>query len=214
MAMFENREESAVIVKNHSRARPDSERAICFGSFRLFPTQRLVLEGHKQVRLGSRALDILIALVERPAELVSNEELMARVWPNTFVEAANLRVHVAALRRLLGDGRGGNRFLINIPGRGYRFVAPVTVAEGSMRSSPRSVAVEQMQNLPAHVSRLRGQEGALAERTLQLSRDRFLAIAGPGGNGRTSVTSAVAEELIANYKHGIWLIETFLCRAS
>ena len=105
------------------------ERAICFGSFQLLPEQRLLLEGDKPLRVGSRALELLIVLVERHGELVSKEELMARVWPNTFVEAANLTVHVAALRRTLGDGRDGNRFLINIPGRGYRFVAPIKFTE-------------------------------------------------------------------------------------
>jgi DNA-binding winged helix-turn-helix (wHTH) protein len=100
---------------------------ILFGPFRLLPTERLLLEHDKPVGLGSRAFDILIALVERPGELLSNQELMARVWPNTFVVPANLTVHIAALRRALGDGRGGNRYLINIPGRGYQFVAPMSV---------------------------------------------------------------------------------------
>jgi DNA-binding winged helix-turn-helix (wHTH) protein len=62
---------------------------------------------------------------------------MARVWPNTFVEPTNLTVHIAALRRALGNGRDGNRFLINIPGRGYRFVAPVTLSE-QFKSSLRA----------------------------------------------------------------------------
>jgi DNA-binding winged helix-turn-helix (wHTH) protein len=52
---------------------------------------------------------------------------MGRVWPNIFVEPANLTVHISALRRTLRDGRGGNRFIINIPGRGYSFVASVAV---------------------------------------------------------------------------------------
>ena len=90
--------------------------------------QRLLLQGNQPVHLGSRALDILIALLERPGDLVGKDELMARVWPRTFVEPAILTVHITALRRALGDGRDGNRFLINIPGRGYRFVAPVTHA--------------------------------------------------------------------------------------
>src|SRR5262249_5468024 len=98
---------------------------VSFGAFRLRPTQFLLLEGDKPVPLGSRALEILIALLERPGELVSKQELMARVWPNTFVEPANLTVHISALRRTLRDGRDGNRFIINIPGRGYRFVASV-----------------------------------------------------------------------------------------
>ena len=101
---------------------------VLFGPFRLLPTQFLLLEGDKPVHLGSRALEILIVLLERPGELVSKQELMARVWPNVFVEPANLTVHMSALRRTLRDGRAGNRFIINVPGRGYSFVASVAVA--------------------------------------------------------------------------------------
>ena len=107
------------------RVHASAPEAMSFGPFRLFPAQRLLLHGDYAVPLGSRALDILIALVERSGELLGRNELMARVWPNTFVGAANLTVHVAALRRALGDGRDGNRFIVNIPGRGYQFVAPV-----------------------------------------------------------------------------------------
>src|SRR5262249_45198899 len=71
---------------------------------------------------------ILIVLLERPGELISKQELMARVWPDVFVGPANLTVHISALRRALRDGRDGNRFIINIPGRGYKFVASVAAA--------------------------------------------------------------------------------------
>jgi DNA-binding winged helix-turn-helix (wHTH) protein len=103
-------------------------REVSFGPFRLLPAQFLMLEGDKPVPLGSRALEILIVLLERPGELVSKQELMARVWPNLFVEPANLTVHMSALRRALRDGRDGNRFIINIPGRGYIFVASIKVS--------------------------------------------------------------------------------------
>jgi DNA-binding winged helix-turn-helix (wHTH) protein len=112
--------------------RTESTRAasteVSFGPFRLLPTQFLLLEGDKPVSLGSRALEILTVLLERPGELVSKEELMARVWPTVFVEPANLTVHISALRRTLRDRRDGNRFIINVPGRGYSFVASVAVA--------------------------------------------------------------------------------------
>ena len=104
---------------------PSVTGEIAFGPFRLFPRQFLLLEGDKPVPLGSRALGILIALLERPGELVSKQELMARVWPDVFVVPTNLTVHISALRRVLRDGRDGNRFIINIPGRGYQFVASV-----------------------------------------------------------------------------------------
>jgi DNA-binding winged helix-turn-helix (wHTH) protein len=105
-----------------------AQTEISFGPFRLLPTQFLLLESGKPVALGSRALEILIVLLEQPGELVSKQELTARVWPNVFVAPANLTVHMSRLRRALRDGRDGNRFIINIPGRGYGFVASVDIA--------------------------------------------------------------------------------------
>jgi DNA-binding winged helix-turn-helix (wHTH) protein len=115
---------------------------ISFGPFRLLPAQFLLMEGDKSVPLGSRALQILIVLLERPGELVTRQELMARVWPSLFVERSNLTVHISALRRALRDGRDGNRFIINIPGRGYRFVAPIIKSSRSYdpTASPRLAA--------------------------------------------------------------------------
>src|SRR5258708_11629141 len=100
-------------------------QAISFGPFRLLTEQRLLLEGDRPVRLGSRAFNILAALVERAGEAVGKEELIARAWPQTFVEEANLKIQVSALRRALGDGQGDNRYIITVPRRGYHFVAPL-----------------------------------------------------------------------------------------
>src|SRR5208283_2141145 len=119
-------------VKLSDRTAATAERAISFGPFLLLPERRLLLEGDKRVRLGSRALDILIALVERAGEVVGRGELVARVWPNTHVGESNLKFQVSALRRALGDG---NRYLVNVPGRGYSFVAPVTRSESPMPSA-------------------------------------------------------------------------------
>src|SRR5438445_1947397 len=161
-----------------------------FGPFHLIPTQRLLLEDEKPLRLGSRALDILIALVERPGELVSKRELIARVWPDTVVIEANLTVHVAALRRVLGDGHGGNRYLVNIPGRGYRFVAPVEVLEEPTPSALHTTAAERVHNLPAPVTHLIGRADIVSTLAARLSGQRFLTIVGPGGIGKTSVALA------------------------
>ena len=97
-----------------------------FGPFRLHSAERLLLEGGKPLRLGSRPLEILITLVEHAGETVPKDQLIKRVWPDMVVNESALRVHVATLRKALGDGHDGNRFIANIPGRGYRFVAPVT----------------------------------------------------------------------------------------
>src|SRR6201988_1137057 len=105
---------------------PMDEETFAFGSFRLIPAQRILLEDGKPLRLGSRALDILVTFIERAGETISHEELIARAWPDTIVEEGALRVHIAALRKALGDGRAGRRYIANNPGRGYTFVAPVT----------------------------------------------------------------------------------------
>src|ERR1700723_266517 len=107
-------------------------RAISFGPFQLFVARRLLLEGDKPVRLGNRAFDILAALVEHAGEIVGKEELIARVWPKTFVEEANLKIQVSALRRALGDGQGDNRYVATVVGRGYIFVAPTRKEEPSL----------------------------------------------------------------------------------
>src|SRR6185436_16109483 len=109
---------------------------ISFGPFRLLAAQRLLLEGDKPVRLGSRAFDILTALVERAGEVVGKEELIARAWPKTSVEEANLKIQVSALRRALGDGQGDNRFVVTVAGRGYNFVAPIRKEKPRASLSP------------------------------------------------------------------------------
>jgi DNA-binding winged helix-turn-helix (wHTH) protein len=122
---------------------------VSFGPFRLLPTLFLVLEGDKPVPLGSRALEILIALVERAGELVSKQELTDRVWPNLFVGPANLTVHISALRRTLRDGQDGNRFIINIPGRGYCFVA--SDATSRQHKAPLSTVSRKVSELERHL---------------------------------------------------------------
>ena len=87
------------------------ETALAFGPFVLNPTQRLLLRGDRPVRLGSRAREILICLVERAGTVVSKNELIKRVWPETIVEEGTLRVHIASLRKILGEGRTQARYV-------------------------------------------------------------------------------------------------------
>src|ERR1700722_20490150 len=129
-----------------------SEVVFSFGSFRLLPARRLLLFGDEPVRLGSRALDILIVLVERPGELVGKHELMARVWRGTFVEEGNLQVQVGALRRALGDGRGGRRYIATSAGQGYRFVAPVSVAQAPPAAPLPAAPTRRHHNLPQQLT--------------------------------------------------------------
>ncbi len=179
------------------------EHTISFGPFRLLPGRRLLLEADREVHIGSRALDILIALLERPGDLITRSELMARVWPHTVVVEANLTVHVGALRRALGDGQGGSRYLVTTPGRGYRFVGPVTLSDLNAAAA-QAAAVQPAHNLPILMTRLVGRGGLVAKLTKQLPQHGFITLAGPGGIGKTSVALALATGLAGTYTHGVW----------
>ena len=98
---------------------------VAFGPYRLMPLQRIVLHDRTPLQLGSRAREILVALVERAGEVVEKRELLRRVWPGMVVEEATLRVHINTLRKALREGEAGARYVESVTGRGYRFVAPV-----------------------------------------------------------------------------------------
>src|SRR5262249_31285018 len=184
-----------------------TDSAIAFGPFRLFPARELLLEGEKQLRLGSRALELLKVLVERPGTVVSKEDLVARVWPDTFVEEGNLRGHMAALRRALGDGQAGNRYVATVPGRGYRFVAPVSYVPGSQSSERQSTTPEPSHNLPVSLTRMVGRADIVDALVEQMPTRRFITIAGPGGIGKTTVALAGGDGLRTNYRGGVRFVD-------
>jgi predicted ATPase len=189
------------------QATTSGEPAISFGPFRLVVAQRLLLEGNKPVRLGSRAFDILTVLVERAGEVVGKEELIARAWPATYVEEANLKIQVSALRRVLGDGQGDNRYVVTVVGRGYNFVAPIRKEQPSRASPSPTIAPAALHNLPSATTRMIGRDETVTALVARLSRQRLVTIVGPGGIGKTTVALAVAEQLIASYEHGVWLVD-------
>ncbi|QDW37832.1 transcriptional regulator [Bradyrhizobium sp. KBS0727] len=184
-----------------------NERVISFGPFSLHAEKRLLLEGDRQVRLGGRAFDILASLVERAGEVVGKEQLIARAWPQTYVEESNLKIQMSALRRALGEGDGGHRYIVTVPGRGYSFVAPVRREEPSRTLLPPTVASMPAHNLPFAATRVIGREESEAAVVSQLSQQRLVTIVGPGGIGKTTVALAVAEQMIGAYEHGVWLVD-------
>jgi TolB-like protein/DNA-binding winged helix-turn-helix (wHTH) protein len=116
---------------------PASPELLAFGPFRFDHHRRALFrcteDGQSDlVSIGGRALEVLAALIERPGSVVSKEEITAAVWPNTIVEEANLTVQISALRRALDQGRNGEGSIQTVPGRGYRFVLPVTRAEQAL----------------------------------------------------------------------------------
>jgi predicted ATPase/DNA-binding winged helix-turn-helix (wHTH) protein len=191
----------------HLSDRLASERAISFGPFHLLPQRRLLLESDRPVPLGSRALDVLIALLDRPGEVIGRDELIVRVWPATHVDESNLKFQVGALRRALGDGRAGKRFIANVPGRGYSFVAPITLVAEPKPSAPPPATATRSHNLPTQLTRLVGREEIVGKLAARLPRQRFVTIVGTGGIGKTSIALAVGEMSIDAYADGVWLID-------
>jgi predicted ATPase/DNA-binding winged helix-turn-helix (wHTH) protein len=183
------------------------DEAFVFGSFRLIPAQRMLLDHGKPLRLGSRALEILVSLVGRAGETIRKDQLIARTWPDTVVEENALRVHVAALRKALGDGRAGNRYIANVAGRGYAFVAPVAREPEQQRSAPTPANGAPVgSNLPTRLTRVIGRDRIIAEVGKQFARRRFLTIVGPGGIGKTTVAVAIAESVSGSYPDGVWFV--------
>lgn len=194
-------------------------REFSFGPFYLHAAERRLLRAGESVDIGSRALDILIALVERAGEVIGKKGLVARVWPDVIVEESSLRVHIAALRKALGDGVDGARYIANVPGRGYSFVAPVsTPAPTASPTEPatptattlHTTASEREQTrvahtLPARLTRMVGRDAAIASLSQHLRAARFVTIVGPGGLGKTTVAVSVAHLLSAEFTTAIFV---------
>ncbi|EUB76399.1 transcriptional regulator, winged helix family [Pseudomonas sp. GM41(2012)] len=182
------------------------DQAIHFGPYRIYPGQRLVMEADQPLRLGRRAMDILLILLEHAGEVVSKQTLIAGVWPKSVVEDINLRVHMAALRKALGDGQAGQRYIITVAQRGYSFVAPYSLEH--IEHPPGSAAsVPSGHNLPVRRTRMIGRQSLVDSLVVQLSRQRFITLVGPGGIGKTTVALRVAEQLIGRYRDGIRLLD-------
>jgi predicted ATPase/DNA-binding winged helix-turn-helix (wHTH) protein len=174
--------------------------ALSFGPFSLFAAERLLKKGDEPIPLGGRALDILIALAERAGEVVTHKELISTAWPDVRVEEANLRFQIAALRKTIGDGGDGVRYISNVAGRGYCFVAPVT--RSSAKQSVPVIGItttERVNKLPPRLARMVGRDDTVRALTQQLQMWRFVSIVGPGGVGKTTVAISVAHALIDGF---------------
>ena len=147
--------------------------------------------------LGGRALDLLIALTERPGELVTKAELMERAWPGVHVEDANLRVQFSAIRRALKDKTSD--YIAADSGRGYRFVAPL--------ERHAAGAAERERRLPASLTETIGRDADIAGISERLRTTRLLTIVGPGGIGKTTLALACARALAERFADGLAFAE-------
>jgi DNA-binding winged helix-turn-helix (wHTH) protein len=131
-----------------------ANNAFVFGPFKLSVAERLLKRDEEALPIGGRALDLLAVLVERAGEVISHKELIARAWPDVTVEEANLRVHIASLRKVLRDGLDGARYISNVAGRGYCFVA--TVARSPLERAPSQASQAAGVGLKDEIAATRG----------------------------------------------------------
>lgn len=183
-----------------------AEHILSFGPFTLAPSLRRLTRDGVALRLGSRALDVLIALIGRAGEVVSKDELIAAVWPNTFVDEANLRVHISALRKALGEDQLAAPVIENVPGRGYCFVAAVTRAHSPV-DEVVAAADQPLTNLPLSLVRPLGRIDFIDAIVAQLPQRRLITIVGPGGMGKTTVAIAAAERLAGQFADGVAFVD-------
>ena len=180
---------------------------VSFGPFRLFAAERQLKKGNEPIQLGGRALDTLIALVEQAGEVITQGELISRVWPDVTVEEANLRVHIASLRRALGDGREGARYIVTVPGQGYSFVAPVTRSPPQPSWSRQAVVSDRLPRLPPRSTRMIGRDDIVRALSAQLMMHRFVSIVGAGGIGKTTVAVSVAHTLLDGFNGAVFFVD-------
>src|ERR1700677_856719 len=194
------------LMDNRRNSQPAD--VLSFGPFNLFAGERVLKKADEPIALGGRAIDILIALVEQAGEVVAQRELISRVWPDVTVEDANLRFHIAALRKALGDGRDGSRYVSNVVGRGYCFVASVT--RSSAKQAVRLIGTtttERVQKLPPRLARMVGRDDTVRALAQQLQAWRFVSIVGPGGVGKTTVAISVAHTLVDGFHDAVFFID-------
>jgi predicted ATPase len=167
---------------------------LSFGPFNLVASERLLTKNGVPVDLGARALDILVALISTPNEVVTKKDLMARVWPDVTVEEGSLRFHMTSLRKALGDGKDGARYITTLAGRGYCFVAPLSRAS-RQHEAPAALASFPHANLPQRLARMVGRDEDVKNLTARLRDAQLVTIVGPGGVGKTTVAIAAAHHV-------------------
>ena len=179
--------------------------AYLFGPFRLMPMERRLERDGQPVTLGSRALDILIALAEKPVKILEKNELLRQAWLDLTVDESNLRFHIAGLRKALGDGTGNQRYIVNVPGRGHCLAAIThSIAADPSREAE---AHRQPTGLPPVLDRMVERDDAVADIVQALGNHRFVTILGAGGMGKTTIAVAVTHQLLDEYKNNIRFVD-------
>ena len=198
----------------HKHVQPDPttrnlvfSRVATFGPLRLRACERVLEKDGVPLKIGSRALDILVTLVEHAPEIVTKRDLISRVWGNLVVDESSLRWHIAALRKTLGEHESGTRYITNVVGRGYCFAAPVVWTPTTPITRENAATSLSSPRLPRRPLRMVGRDGTVRDLKRRLMEQRFISIVGAGGIGKTTVALAVAHEAMAEFAGAVQFLD-------
>lgn len=213
----ESRPQGQLVSMEAARLNGAGARALLFGEFRLMLHSRELLFHGAPVPIGNRAVDVLIALIDACGELVTKDELLSRVWPNTTVEENNLQFQISTLRKALGADRD---FIKTVCGRGYRFVAEITVERRATRPEETSTAIDRSSApvvrlvdlpppgaLPPARSELVGREAQLSDVAGLVAANRLVTLVGAGGIGKTRLALEIGRRLLTSFEDGVRIAE-------
>lgn len=187
----------------------DASAGVEFGRFRALPRRRELLADGQPAKLGGRAFDVLMTLIEARGAVVSKDALMERVWPGQVVEENNLQAHISALRSALGADRN---LIRTVSGRGYQFTGELrSASEDSIERGRLSPAAGPQAlprtNVPEPISELIGRDEELAEIVNLVGTHRLVTLTGAGGIGKTRLAVAIAREPWPHFADGVWLVQ-------
>ncbi len=195
---------------------PQAASDIAFGRFRVFTRRRELLLAGRPVKMGGRAFDVLLALIEAPGVVVTKDELIARVWPGRVVEDNALQWQITALRKALGADRD---LIRTVSGRGYQFTGQIQLIPAGRDLDPaiepipsriepsRIEAKPSATNLSHPISGLIGRDAELAELVELVTTHRLVTLTGPGGIGKTRLSQEAARRLLSRFADGVWFVE-------
>jgi predicted ATPase/DNA-binding winged helix-turn-helix (wHTH) protein len=184
-----------------------TQSVVSFGPFTLDMSRRLLMKDGGPVALAARTFDTLVALVSRAGQPVSKRDLLTDVWPDVTVDEGTLRFHIAALRKALGDGKDGTRYVATLAGRGYCFVALVARLHDESHERAMAPASFSHANLPSRLNRMVGRDADIARLSELLTATRFVSIVGTGGVGKTTVAVAVGHHLMEAFSGAVTFVD-------